>query len=309
MAKRKPHRRAPGRAPFERAQGQPHGVGPARGPARGPAPEPSAQAPDGKRNSGLSRDRGERRGAHWLYGTHPVLAALGNATRRCFRLVATPEAEHSLRPRIEPLLAGRRGLKPEILGRNEIDRLLPPGSIHQGLALEVEPLGEPQLDEILREAAGREDATLLVLDQVTDPHNVGAILRSASAFGALAVVLTERHAPGATATLAKAASGAMEAVPLVRVTNLARALDEMKAAGLWCAGLDAEATTNLADARLDGRVALVLGAEGQGLRRLTRERCDVLVRIPMARGAVASLNVSNAAAVALYELYRTRAKG
>jgi 23S rRNA (guanosine2251-2'-O)-methyltransferase len=238
-----------------------------------------------------------------------VLAALGNAARRCFRLVATPEAGQSLRPRIEPLLAGRRGLKPEILGRNEIDRLLPPGSIHQGLALEVEPLSEPQLDEILREAAAREDATLLVLDQVTDPHNVGAILRSASAFGALAVVLTERHAPGATATLAKAASGATEAVPLVRVTNLARALDEIKAAGLWCAGLDAEATTSLADARLDGRVALVLGAEGQGLRRLTRERCDVLVRIPMARDAVASLNVSNAAAVALYELHRTRAKG
>lgn len=245
----------------------------------------------------------ERGRVHWLYGTHPVLAALTNPARRCYRLLATVETEHALAGRLARLLAARPDLRPEILARAEIDRLLP-GAVHQGLAVEVEPLPEPVLDEVLHACAAREHAILVALDQVTDPHNVGAILRSAAAFGALGVVLTERHAPSATAILAKAASGALETVPLVRVTNLARAMDDIKAAGLWCAGLDAEGTTTLAEARLDGRVALVLGAEGRGLRRLTRERCDLLVRIPMASGSIASLNVSNAAAVALYELFR-----
>jgi 23S rRNA (guanosine2251-2'-O)-methyltransferase len=246
---------------------------------------------------------GQRSSGHWLYGMHPVLAALANPARHCHRLLATAEVERGLAGRLPHLLAGRPGLQPEILDRAALDRILP-GAVHQGLALQTEPLAEPELDEVLRAAAGRERAVLLLLDQVTDPHNVGAILRSAAAFGALAVVLTERHAPGATATLAKAASGALETVPLVRVGNLARALDEIKAAGFWCAGLAAEASETLAEARLDGRVALVLGAEGEGLRRLTRERCDLLVRLPMAPGTVASLNVSNAAAVALYELFR-----
>ena len=316
MARRKSHRRPHGQTPFERGQARNPGFEPGRADGRADI----GQALGGERDSDAERTRSERiqpergtsarrGGGFWLHGVHPVLAALANPERRCLRLVATPEAAKSWAGKLDPLLAARRGLGFERLERAALDRLLPPGAIHQGLALEVEPLAEPTIDEILRAAGAREDATLLVLDQVTDPHNVGAILRSASAFGALAVVLTERHAPGASATLAKAASGAAESVPLVRVTNLARALDEIKAAGLWCAGLDAEAPQTLAEARLDGRVALVLGAEGEGLRRLTRERCDLLVRIPMAPGAVASLNVSNAAAVALYELYRTRAKG
>ncbi len=327
MAKRKPRRRPAGQDSQRLGFGPRFGPGQERGRAgkasadrsmdrAAPAPARASQPFDSRSNfkperpepkrPEPARPESARRGGHWLYGTHPVLAALGNNARRCFRLVATPEAESALGGKLEALLAGRRALRPEIMGRGEIDRLLPPGSIHQGLALEVEPLAEPDLDEVLRRAAAHENATLVVLDQVTDPHNVGAILRSASAFGALGVVLTERHAPGASATLAKAASGAAETVPLVRVTNLARALDEIKAAGVWCAGLDADGPTTLAEARLDGRVALVLGAEGKGLRRLTRERCDLLVRIPMAPGAVASLNVSNAAAVALYELQRTR---
>ena len=241
-------------------------------------------------------------GAGWLYGTHPVLAALHNPARHNRRLLMTAEQARILAEKLPT------APQAEIVERSRLDSLLPGGSVHQGIALLAEPLPEPGLDQACEPLAGRRNIVVL-LDQVTDPHNVGAILRSASAFGALAVVLTERHAPGASATLAKAASGAAESVPLVRVTNLARALDEIKAAGLWCAGLDAEAPQTLAEARLDGRVALVLGAEGEGLRRLTRERCDLLVRIPMAPGAVASLNVSNAAAVALYELYRTRAKG
>ncbi len=251
-----------------------------------------------------SRGGGPERG-RWLYGVHPVLAALGNPERRCLRLLVTAEAGRTLAGRLERLLAQRPGLGRETPSRGEIDRLLP-GAVHQGLALEVEPLVEPTLETVLDRGAHKNDAVLVVLDQVTDPHNVGAVLRSAAAFGAIAVVATERHAPAATAALAKAASGALETTPFLRVTNLARALEEIKEGGFWCAGLAQDAAGSLAEARLEGRVALVLGAEGGGLRRLTRAHCDVLLRIPMATSAAASLNVSNAAAIALYELCRAR---
>jgi len=242
---------------------------------------------------------------HWLFGTHAVLAALANPQRRCQRLLLTAEAGRALAGELGALRAGQPRLSPEVVSRGELDRLLPT-AVHQGIALEVAPLEEPTLEEVLRQGAASADAVLVVLDQVTDPHNVGAILRSAAAFGALGVVVTERHAPHASATLAKAASGALESIPLVRVGNLAQALEEIKGAGFWCIGLAADAAATIAEARLDGRTALVLGAEGAGLRRLTRERCDLLVRIPLASAAIASLNVSNAAAVALYELARKR---
>ena len=179
----------------------------------------------------------------------------------------------------------------------------PPGTVHQGVAALVELLEQPDVADIARQAADLERAVVVVLDQVTDPHNVGAILRSAAAFGALAVVVPDRNAPEENATVAKSASGALEKVPLVRATNLVRALEDLKDAGFWVAGLDGRAPVTLNEAKLSGKIVLVLGSEGEGMRRLTRERCDHLVRLPIS-GAVESLNVSNAAAVALYELAR-----
>jgi len=245
---------------------------------------------------GGHRDGGDRGGGAsvWLYGTHAVTAALVNPERKIRRLVATAEMARTLPP---------SRIAPDLMARPEIDRLLPAGAVHQGVAVLVEPLPAWGVEDVVRAGALTERAIVVVLDQVTDPHNVGAILRSAAAFGALAVIVPDRHAPEETGALAKSASGALERMPLVRVTNLARALDLLKDGGFWIAGLAADAPKTLAQAGLSGRVAMVLGAEGDGLRRLTREHCDHLVRLPMT-GEMESLNVSNAAAVALYELAR-----
>lgn len=240
--------------------------------------------------------------AGWIYGTHTVLAALANTERVCHRLILTQESARALVEPLATLRQSRKGLpEPEIAAREAISAELGAGAVHQGIALLAGPPMERDLGDIARAASLQDSAVVLVLDQVEDPRNVGAILRSAAAFGALAVVTTERHAPQQTAALAKAASGAVEIVPLVRITNMVRGLADLKAAGFWIAGLDTAAGKTLAEAGLTGKIALVLGAEGKGLRRLTRETCDHLLRIPMSR-ADASLNVSNAAAVALYAL-------
>jgi 23S rRNA (guanosine2251-2'-O)-methyltransferase len=168
------------------------------------------------------------------------------------------------------------------------------------VAVRADPLAELGIDDVA-EAEG--PGIIVFLDQVSDPHNVGAVLRSAAVFGARAVVVPEHGSPPLTGVLAKAASGALEHVPLVRVTNLVRALERLKKAGFWSVGLDEAGDRPLAELGMSGRIALVLGSEGEGLRRLTRERCDHLARLP-SRGPLASLNVSNAAAVALYELVR-----
>ncbi|HIJ64183.1 MAG TPA: 23S rRNA (guanosine(2251)-2'-O)-methyltransferase RlmB, partial [Rhodospirillaceae bacterium] len=218
-------------------------------------------------------------------------------------LLATAEVLRSHGAAIARLAEARPLPQPEGIERADLDVLLPMGAVHQGLALAADPLPELQIIDLLDAARGRDSAQLVVLDQVTDPHNAGAVLRSAAAFGALAVVVQDRHAPEQTGTLAKAASGALERVPLVRVTNLVRALEELKSGGFWIAGLAGDAEQTLAAAGLNGKIALVLGSEGDGLRRLTREHCDHLVRLPQT-DQVESLNVSNAAAVALYELVR-----
>lgn len=250
----------------------------------------------------------ERALKDWLYGAHAVLAALANPRRECRRLLVTEAAQERLAARLGALLASRAELRPEIVERRHLDSLLP-GAVHQGIALAARALPDTAIEDICRDAAADSSARVVVLDQASDPQNVGAVLRSAAAFGAKAVVVQDRHAPEATAALAKAASGAIEAIPLVRAVNLARALRVLKDAGFWCVGLDAGAPLALADSDLSGRVALVLGAEGAGLRRLSRETCDVLARIPIAPaagGGVESLNLATAAAIALYEAARRR---
>ena len=238
----------------------------------------------------------QARGGHqsiWLYGRHPVLAALANPDRKIERLLATKDvAERHARE-----FAG----KAHVMSREDLAQRLPAGAVHQGMAVLVAPLEEPGIEDLL--ALCDERALVLVLDQVTDPHNVGAILRTVAAFGAAGIVTTERNAPADTGVLAKAASGALEIVPLVRAVNLARALDHLKEAGFWIYGLAEGGDVPLGSVDMKGRVCIVLGAEGEGMRRLTSEKCDRLVTIPT-NAALASLNVSNAAAVALYEWAR-----
>jgi 23S rRNA (guanosine2251-2'-O)-methyltransferase len=223
-----------------------------------------------------------------LYGWHTVKAALDNPQRRIRRLLATENAARRLADD-----GGKLALEPELVRPNAIAALVGPEAVHNGLYAEADPLPSPGLDEI--EPAG----VALVLDQITDPHNVGAILRTAAAFAVSAVITTARHSPEATGVLAKSASGALEYVPMVTVQNLARALAELKERGYLTVGLDSSGDTGLAEAALRAPLALVLGAEGKGLRQLTRATCDVVARLDLP-GRIKSLNVSNATALALY---------
>lgn len=224
-----------------------------------------------------------------LWGKHAVAAALDNPERRVLRAWATREAA--------AFMQFAKEVPVTLSEAADLGRLVPDDAPHQGVVIEVEALEEAWLDEVLRHASER--AVLLVLDQVTDPHNVGAILRSAAAFGAIGIVTQDRHSPPESGVVAKAASGALERVPWVRVVNLARALEEIGDAGFWRIGLTGDADMELKEALGSSRVALVLGAEGTGLRPNTREHCDALARLPIT-DAIESLNVSNAAAVALY---------
>jgi 23S rRNA (guanosine2251-2'-O)-methyltransferase len=240
----------------------------------------------------------------WIYGRHAVAAALTNPARRWHHLAVLAGQEHDAHALLAAATAPRRGEDGPIrvLDRKGLAAILPEGAVHQGLALAVEPLAELDLDDVLRlGTTGRR--VIVVLDQVSDPRNVGAVLRSAAGFGALAVVLAVHGAPPVSGALAKAASGALEQVPLVRAVNLARALDRLKQAGFWICGLDENAPQTLAALDLGDQVALVLGSEGGGMRRLVREHCDYLARLPT-RSAQPTINVSSAAAVALYELTR-----
>ncbi len=251
----------------------PKGRGPAHAAHGRPPFRPPARDPDGP---------------VLLYGWHTVKAALENPARKFHRLLATENAARRL---ADDRL--RLPLEPELVRPHAIAALVGAEAVHNGLYAEADPLPSPELDEI--EPAG----IALVLDQITDPHNVGAILRTAAAFAVTAVVTTARHSPEATGVLAKSASGALEYVPMVTVQNLARALAELKERNYLTVGLDSTSEVGLAETALRAPLALVLGAEGKGLRQLTRTTCDRLARLDLP-GRIKSLNVSNAATLALY---------
>ncbi len=223
-----------------------------------------------------------------LYGWHTVKAALENPARRVRKLLATENAARRLAEESVALATA-----PEIVRPGAIAERLSADAVHQGLYLEADPLPSPPIEQIAPQGV------VLVLDQITDPHNVGAIFRSAAAFAASAIVTTARHSPEATGVLAKSASGALEHVPLITVQNLSRGLAALKERGFFVVGLDSSGDRDLAGLELRKPLALVLGAEGRGLRQLTKETCDHVARLELP-GAIKSLNVSNAAALALY---------
>jgi 23S rRNA (guanosine2251-2'-O)-methyltransferase len=256
---------------FRRGGGKPAGKG------RGPGGRPAW------RDREASAD-----GPVILYGWHTVAAALANPQRQIRKLLLTENAARRLADdKIDTKVP------PEIVRPSVIDSRLGPDAVHQGLLAEAEPLPSPDIETLSQEGI------VLVLDQITDPHNVGAILRSAAAFAVKAIVTTARHSPEATGVLAKSASGALELVPLVTVPNLARALNELNDQGFMTVGLDSEGSEDLGAMTLRQPLALVLGAEGKGLRQLTRDTCSAVARLDMP-GEIKSLNVSNAAVLALY---------
>jgi 23S rRNA (guanosine2251-2'-O)-methyltransferase len=238
-----------------------------------------------------------------IFGMHAAAAALANPARVIRRLYLTDNAERQLHP-----LVSKLRLAPNRVLPRDLDRRLGTSTVHQGVLLETEALPDAEPSELLARAAG--GRPIVVLDQVTDPHNVGAILRSAAALGAAGVLMTRRHSPALAGVLAKSASGALEHVPVARVTNLARALGELRSALCAIVGLDARASQAIEDLAWADPIALVVGAEGKGLRHLTRQSCDRLCRITTEEVLGGSLNVSNAAAIALHlaGVHRRRAQ-
>lgn len=253
---------------------------------------------DSRQKPSLPDNAAKARGGLLLYGHHPVTAALSNPDRDCLHLFATAQALESLKAAaLPPVTELSRAQLDLMLKSKQAESGAPP---HQGLILLTKPLDQPDLSDILHQLnQGKAAKRFLILDQVTDPRNVGAILRSARAFGAEALIMTSRNAPEETGALARAAAGALEDVPIVRVNNLARALDTLRDNFVTLAGLSADADTPIDALAATPHLGLVMGAEGSGLRRLTREACDVMASIEMAKTSE-SLNVSVAAAIALY---------
>jgi 23S rRNA (guanosine2251-2'-O)-methyltransferase len=289
------------KAPPRGSQNSPKLGGRERGWTPAPAPADRARGGDRSGEKGASRgDRGKADASNWLWGRHPVLAALANPSRKGVgRLLITEDRAAEFEdPALTP-----HGHRPERIEAQALARMLPAGAVHQGMAFKVAPLEGVSLEGLAEPAEG----VIVMLDQVTDPQNVGAVFRSALAFGARGLVVQDRHSPELAGALAKAAAGATERLPCARVTNLSRALERLADLGWRAVGLDGSADETLEGA-LDGRpTVIVMGSEGEGIRRLVAEHCDVLAKIPMP-GGFESLNVSNAAAIALYEAARAQGR-
>jgi len=266
-------------------------------PKHRPGGSKAHKTPDPKRKTS-----GKSGAGLWLFGLHAVEMALANPNRRIDRLLATPEAAQKLSNK-NLTRAQLSYLEPA--DRSAIDEAVGPDKVHQGVAVKVQPLPDMDTHDSLEGLSSDEPALIVALDHVTDPHNVGAVLRSASAFGARALLTTKHNAPDETGVLAKSASGALESVPIVRVTNLGRSIKDYQDAGFWVVGLDASGNDEIDKMEMPSRCVLVLGAEGEGLRPGVRSACDFMARLPMT-GPMESLNVSNAAAVSMFEWMRQR---
>lgn len=227
-----------------------------------------------------------------LYGKHACLAALNNNQRKILKIFITKNFDASTLP-------AKLSIVPQLITNEEIEKIIPDGSVHQGIIIETMPLSEPGISYVEKKGG-----IVVILDQVTDPQNIGAILRTATAFNVTAIIIPKDNAPEESASLAKAASGALEIVPIIRVTNLVRTIEDLKKHDYWFIGMDGQTDTDIGGIKdVSRNTALVMGAEGKGLRRLTREACDFIAKIPIS-SKVESLNVSNAAAIGLYCLSR-----
>ncbi len=254
---------------------------------------------EGQKISGEASGQNEQRNDLWLFGKHAVLAALNNTVRNIKRLLVTKRGAEQYLTAFSAINHNVRPLNPEIILPELLEKNLPADCVHQGIALLTNPLPNKYIKDCCV-ITGDESHLILILDQITDPHNVGAIIRSAAAFGARAIISTDRHSPPESGSLAKSASGTLEVIPWIRVTNLSRALDELAEMGYWRLGMDGSAELSIRQADFGKNIALVMGAEGRGLRKGTQSHCDALIKLPIQR-TVESLNVSNAAAIALYE--------
>ena len=226
-----------------------------------------------------------------LYGRHAVLAALSNPNRKISKLLCTKDTSAEVKGKIKPIITDKK----------EIDRLLPNDAVHQGFALFTQQLESFDIEDIIRLANKKEKCHVLILDQVSDPQNIGAIIRSCVAFDALALVMQDKNSPQETGAMAKASAGQIEHLTIARVTNLSRAIQQLKDAGFWAIGMDGYAKTTIDKMNKSGKIAIIMGSEGKGMRRLVEENCDDTVRLPISE-KVESLNVSTAAAIVLYEL-------
>lgn len=234
-----------------------------------------------------------------IYGRHPVLAVVANQERDIIKIFCTKDNYDELKVACNQ--AGRNLGLINTVDKKEIDRLLPREAVHQGFAVQAHELQEYSIEDICGLADGQENCRVLILDQVTDPQNIGAIIRSCVAFNALALIMQDKNAPSESGSMAKASAGMIEHLPICRVTNLSRAVDQLKNAGFWTIGMDGEAETTLSELKKGGKNAIIMGSEGKGMRRLVEESCDIVVRLPIS-DKVESLNVSTAAAIALYEM-------
>ena len=303
--KKNPKNKSGNSRTYNKTQKNSHNIRSGKAPARDSArdtPRSSARTSSDSKPDTTPRPKASNK-EYWLYGKHAVLAALQNKKRHIKRLVINQKNTEQYSKDLSDIHNSTREITPEIVRGDFFEKILPSDAVHQGIALSTSPLHSANIKDVcaLNESNKEEKNLVLMLDQVTDPHNVGAIIRSATAFGAKAIITTDRHAPPESAVLAKSASGALEAIAWIRVTNLSRVLDELADMGYWRLGLDGHADQMIGDNDFGNNLVLILGAEGKGLRKGTKAHIDALIKLPIKR-TVESLNVSNAAAVALYEL-------